>query len=139
MRARISAEIVSGHNKHALHFILKVKPQDGDWLKGEQYNDYPVPADLGSGKEIEYATGVYFHPGNYTLALIAFESNGSRISVAHRDVRVEAVKDDPFPEIGGLLQAFLLGPLVRHRGPQLFDEMAAHGLADRACRQWASE
>jgi hypothetical protein len=99
MRARISAEIVSGHNKHALHFILKVKPQDGDWLKGEQYNDYPVPADLGSGKEIEYATGVYFHPGNYTLALIAFESNGSRISVAHRDVRVEAVKDDPFPEV----------------------------------------
>ncbi len=100
IRARISADVVSDHSgKHALHFILKVKPQDGDWLKSEQYNDYPVPADLGSGKEIEYATGVYFHPGNYTLALIAFESNGSRISVAHRDVHVEALKDDPFPEI----------------------------------------
>ena len=100
MRARMSADVVSDHNgKHALHFILKVKPQEGDWVKGEQYNDYPVPADLGSGKEIEYATGVYFHPGNYRLALIAFESGGSRISVAHRDVRVDALKDDPFPEI----------------------------------------
>jgi hypothetical protein len=98
LRARIPGEAVSrGHQK--LHFILKVKTDEGGWLRGEQFNDYPVPDDLGGNKEIEYATGVYLKPGNYTVALIGFESNSGKTSVIHRPVHVEEVKDDPFPEL----------------------------------------
>ena len=98
MRARVPGEAVSGTHRN-LHFILRVKTDEGGWLNDEQFNDYPVPADLGGSKEIEYATGVYLKPGNYTLALIGFESDSGRISVIHRPVHVEGLKDDPFPEL----------------------------------------
>jgi hypothetical protein len=103
LRARIPGEAVSrGHQK--LHFILRVKTDEG-WLRGEQFSDYPVPDDLGGNKEIEYATGVYLKPGNYTVALIGFESNSGKTSVIHRPVHVEAVKDDPFPELDRYIPA----------------------------------
>jgi hypothetical protein len=99
VRARIPSEAVSTSSKRVLHFILTAKPEAGDWVKDGQYNDYPVPANLGKSQEVEYATGVYLRPGNYTLALIAFESDSNRISVFHREVHVEKIKNDPFPEI----------------------------------------
>lgn len=100
IRVRIpSSAVTSSTTRRSLHFILRVKTEDGSWSKDGQFNDFPVPANLGNQKDIEYATGVYFRPGNYTLALIAIERDTGKISVLHRLVRVDPVKDDPFPEL----------------------------------------
>jgi hypothetical protein len=100
MRARIPADAVTAANgERNLHFILKVKGDDGSWLKEGQYNTFPVPADLGDKKDIEYATGVYLRPGKYTIALIAVEAATRKVSVMHREVHIEPIKDDPFSEL----------------------------------------
>lgn len=100
IRARISAELVSNANDgRSLRFALKVQDENGRWLADGQYNEYDVPSKLSDQKEIEYASGVYFRPGNYTIALIAFDSASGHSSVVHRAVRVEPLKEDPFPEI----------------------------------------
>jgi len=103
VKARISAELVSSSNvKRKLHFLLRVKTKDEGWLKEEQSNTFEVATDLKKNSEIEYATGVYLRPGDYTLALIAFDET-DRISVTHRAIHVEGVKDDPFPELDHLI------------------------------------
>lgn len=102
MKARIPADAISGTNR-VLHFVIKAQTEDGQWLKDEQYNNYPVPANLGKGQDIEYATGVYLRPGNYTLALIAYEAKTNKTNVIHKAVRVERVKNDPFPELDTLI------------------------------------
>jgi len=100
VRARISAELVSDVKAHrSLRFALKVQDESGKWLSDGQYNEYDVPNNLSDQKEIEYASGVYFRPGNYTVALIAFDTANGHSSVFHRAVRIEPLKDDPFPEI----------------------------------------
>jgi hypothetical protein len=125
MRARISANLVSAANtQRTLHFVLKVKTADGQWLKEGEYNDYPVPADLGNRKDIEYATGVYLRPGDYTLALIAIDGKSGKVNVVHRAMHVDPVKDDPFPEIDGLI------PVVEFPAGFPEQEVAAEEISD---------
>ncbi|MDT8070372.1 MAG: hypothetical protein ROO76_19570 [Terriglobia bacterium] len=89
----------------ALHFVARAQGEDGKWLQGGEYKDYPVPANLGSETEIEYAVAVYFRPGNYTLTLAVFDADSEKSSIAREMIRIPKLNDDPIPELNQYLPA----------------------------------
>lgn len=106
VRATIPAEALAYNGKgRKLHFLMKAQAADGEWMKEDQYNDFDVPPDFGDQKDIEYDSGAYFRPGDYVIALIAYDSISGEVNVARKAIHVPPLKDDPLPELDAHLPA----------------------------------
>ncbi|MGB7847782.1 MAG: hypothetical protein WBL63_19375 [Candidatus Acidiferrum sp.] len=100
VRATIDAGILRNVAPPAdMHFVVKVSDDRGHWLTGDNYNHFPVPPGLGSDKEIAFDSGLYLRPGNYTIAVIAYDSVRSNGNLWRRPLRVRPLKDDPLPQL----------------------------------------
>lgn len=100
VRARIPAEIVDAPGiSPVLHFLIKVQNSKGEWLPGEEYNKFEATAKLGKSKEIECALAIYLRPGEYTVAMIAYESTQKQANVLRKKIIVPELRGDPLPEL----------------------------------------
>ncbi len=101
VRAKISApDLQKASSRRDLHFVLKVADEEGHWFPGEDYYRYPVPPGLDASSEIQFVAGVYLRPGNYVVALMAYDSVLENGDLWRQNVRVREPKDDPLPELG---------------------------------------
>lgn len=90
-------------NTRVLHFVLKVRGEEGKWAKGGEYKEFKVPAELGQEIEIQYTTAVYLRPGIYRLNLAVFDNDTGKTNLKREIVRVPKLEDDPFPELDAYL------------------------------------
>jgi hypothetical protein len=100
VRARVPAEILDRPGKPpVLHFVVKVQNSKGEWLPGEEYNRFEPTAELGKSKEIECALAIYLRPGEYTVAMIAFESTRKQANILRKRIVIPELRGDPLPEL----------------------------------------
>lgn len=79
-----------------LHFILKIAPENKDWLPEQAYSHAEIKPEYGD--ELSSIATFYARPGKYKVALIAFDSKNRSGNVWHSNLTVPAVKDDPLPD-----------------------------------------
>lgn len=104
--ARIDPIVLKSVNKtRVLYFALKVQAADGKWAKGGEFKDYAVPLELSRDTDIEYQSAVYLRPGNYILNIAVLDSGTGQSSLLRQTLRIAAMSDDPFPELGTHLAA----------------------------------
>lgn len=63
-----------GVSSRDLHFVTKVADERGNWLDGESYTHLVPPADFSQSDAVHAFANLYLRPGNYTLAMIAYDS-----------------------------------------------------------------
>lgn len=105
IRARIPAELMDSVPNGVLHFGAKVADADGHWLPGIQYNKFEAVAKLGKSKDIECALAIYLRPGEYTIAMVAFESTTRKSNIVRTHVVIPTLQKDPLPELNEHLPA----------------------------------
>lgn len=100
VRARIPAEIIDRPgDPPVLNFLLKVQDSKGEWLSGQVYNRFEPTAKLGNTKEIECALALYLRPGEYTVAMIVYESTQNQANVLRKKIVAPKLRGDPLPEL----------------------------------------
>src|SRR5690348_777831 len=92
-----AAPIVGG--KRDLYFLLKIADDKGNWLPNDTYNHYPLPPGLDKDNEIQYSSGLYAKPGNYTAALILYDAISRQGNIWRKQFEVKAPKNDPLPQL----------------------------------------
>ena len=85
-----------------LHFVLRVKDEQGNWYQGAQYSSFEVPEQFKNG-DIEFSTSVYLRPGTYQFAIGLLESATGHANVNHLVITVPPPKKDRIPQINELL------------------------------------
>ena len=106
IRTLIPAEMMdAGGTHHVLHFLAKVQDSSGAWLPGEQYNRFEPTATLGKTKNVECSLAIYLRPGEYTVAMIAYESSSNRSNIVRNKVVVRPPPGDPIPDLDSHLPA----------------------------------
>jgi hypothetical protein len=68
-------------SKRDLHFIIKVADEKGSWLAGQSYSHFIAPPDFSRGDVLRPITTLYLHPGNYTIAVVAYDAANNRGNV----------------------------------------------------------
>ncbi len=100
VHVKISApELQKSSPRRDLHFVVKVADEERHWFPGEDYYHYPVPPALDASDEIQFAAGLYLRPGNYVLAVMAYDSVLKNGDLVRQNVRVPALKNDPLPHL----------------------------------------
>jgi hypothetical protein len=79
-----------------LHFILKVAPENQDWLPEHAYTHAEITPEFGN--ELESVATFYARPGKYRVAVIAYDAKTQRGNVWHSHLNVPGVKGDPLPD-----------------------------------------
>ena len=98
VRAYVDAAPIVG-GKHDLYFLLKVADEKGNWLPKDTYNHYPLPPGLDKDHEIQYSSGLYAKPGNYTAALILYDAVSGQGNIWRKQFEVKAPKNDALPQL----------------------------------------
>jgi hypothetical protein len=100
IRIRIPAEILdAGGKQHVLHFLAKVEDGKGRWFEGDQYNRFEPAAELGNTKVVQCDMAIYLRPGDYTVAMIAFDSTSNQSNIARKKIDIPPISSDPIPEL----------------------------------------
>lgn len=92
-------------NRLKLFFVVKVANAKGEWLPGETYHDFDVPAGFDKDSALEYTTGFYVQLGKYTVALIVYDAESGKTDVIRKPFEVKPLKSDPLPELARNLAA----------------------------------
>lgn len=74
-------DFLKGVKLRQLDFITKVADEGGHWLEGQSYDHFVPPANLSKGSVIHSEANLYLRPGNYTIAVIAYDSVNHRGNV----------------------------------------------------------
>lgn len=82
-----------------LFFVLKVADAQGHWFDGDTHNHFTVPPKLDKSSDIEFVTGYYSQPGDYTVAVLMYDATTRRSNVWRKNVHVPAIKHDPLPSL----------------------------------------
>lgn len=100
IKTTVPAEMMDvGGIRHVLHFMAKVQDSNGHWLEGEQYNRFEPTAELGNTKVIQCDMAIYLRPGEYTVAMIAYDSASKQANILRRKIVVHPIAGDPIPEL----------------------------------------
>jgi hypothetical protein len=97
-----SKKVIEHGEVQHVQVLTKVQDSDGQWLEGEDFDDFDVPPHL-HGKNLYYSTALYLRPGRYRVAVVMYEVEKNKADVYHHDVVVEPLKNDPFPDIDAAL------------------------------------
>jgi hypothetical protein len=91
-------DLLKGVNTRDLHFVVKVADHNGTWLGGQSYSHF-IPAHDFSPKDLLHpATNLYLRPGNYTVAVLAYDVLHNSGNVWHSKLIVPTI-GDPLPEL----------------------------------------
>lgn len=90
IRARVPAELLDVGGHHVLHFIAKVQDSAGHWLPGAQYNNFEPTANMGDTQDIECKLAIYLRPGEYTVAMIAYDSTSRRANIVRKKFSIHS-------------------------------------------------
>jgi hypothetical protein len=85
--------------RRTLHFVIKVAGADNRWISGCDYTPVPVPPGLGKSHRIQYVSGVYLRPGQYTIALILYDDVLHKGNTYRKHLKVSGLKNDRLPEL----------------------------------------
>jgi hypothetical protein len=100
VRANIDTRVLKNLAPGAdLHLLVKVSDDRGHWLSGENYNHFSVFPELNNESEIEFDSGLYLRPGNYSIAVVAYDSVSGSSNLWRRPLRLQPFKDDPLPQL----------------------------------------
>lgn len=86
-----------------LHYVIKVKDENGVWVSGQDYQRFPVPLDTSGRIEIVSSAGILFRPGHYVVATIIFDTIHKQSVVIRTRVTVLPLKHDPLPVLDELI------------------------------------
>jgi hypothetical protein len=140
-------DLLKGVTLRELHVVTKVADEQGNWLEGQSYSHFVPTADFTRHDTLHSFSNLYLQPGNYTVALIAYDSLHAagnlwrtRLTVAQPG---EPLADlgRSFPKVEFLPEAILAPALKEHAPWSLFkpsdlaryalDPLAlGHGTAD---------
>ncbi len=90
-----------GELRH-LQILTKVQDSDGRWLNGGDFDDFKVPEKVGK-QSLYYSAAIYLRPGRYRLGIVMFDAESHKADVLHRDIVIEPMKNDPFPQVDAAL------------------------------------
>lgn len=93
-----------------LHFVVRVRDNSGQWLPGQHYSLFVPPPDIAKARGMQFFTHFYARPGNYSVAVLAYDSRNRRGNVWKSDFQVPVLKPDPLPEAGRNLPAVEFRP-----------------------------
>lgn len=99
IRIRVRDLLKSDVSLRDLHFIVKIAREDGRWFPGQSYSHFEPPENVASADVIDSLANVYVRPGNYKVAVMAYDSLNRKGNLWRGALRVENLKDDPLPEM----------------------------------------
>jgi hypothetical protein len=94
-----SDELQKRNVNRDLHFIVKVADESGNWMEDESYAPFRLTEKMDPHSDVQMETELYLKPGNFKVAIIAYDSALRERSVSFSRVQVERVERDPFPDL----------------------------------------
>jgi len=94
-----SDTLKNGSAQRDLHFLVKVADAEGKWFEPESYTHYSVPLNLDNKHELQFGVALYIHPGQYTFAVLAYDSVSGQGNLWRGPLQVSGVKNDPLPRL----------------------------------------
>ncbi|MCU1306680.1 MAG: hypothetical protein JWN45_1375, partial [Acidobacteriaceae bacterium] len=69
-----SAELQKRNVNRDLHFIVKVADESGNWMDDESYVPFRLTEKMDRRTDLQMQTELYLKPGNFKVAIIAYDS-----------------------------------------------------------------
>src|SRR5258707_914887 len=94
-----SDELQKRNVNRDLHFIVKVADESGNWMEDESYVPFRLTEKMDRRSDLQMETELYLKPGNFKVAIIAYDSalGERRLSISR--VQVDRVDREPFPDL----------------------------------------
>ncbi|MCU1311419.1 MAG: hypothetical protein JWO20_2544 [Candidatus Angelobacter sp.] len=94
-----SDELQKRNVNRDLHFLVKVADESGNWMDDESYVPFRLTEKMDRRTDLQMQTELYLKPGNFKVAIIAYDSALGERSVSFSRVQVDRVERDPFPDL----------------------------------------
>ncbi len=96
VRAR---DLLKGASVRDLHVITKIASSNGTWLEGQSYSHFLPQADFRGGDTLHSFANLYLQPGEYTVAMIAWDSIHNKGNVWRNKLTVFPI-GPPLTDVG---------------------------------------
>jgi hypothetical protein len=90
---------LEGVSARDLHFVTKIADDHGNWLDGQSYDHFKQPANFSAADSVHSFANLYLKPGDYTVAVIAYDSLHNTGNIWRTQLTVPAVVD-VLPDLG---------------------------------------